>query len=191
MSLVQLDEAASNLAGRLSGGMKQRLSLTCSLMHDPKLLFLDEPTAGVDPLLRRIFWQYFKELNSRGITIFVNTHYMDEAMRCDRIGVMRRGRIISIDTPTNIKRRAVGGDLLHIVVSDPDDAKRLLDSLNLVKRAVQRDHDIEVLVEEAASAIPMISSALESAGVKVEKIVPEEITLEDALIRLIEKGGVN
>jgi len=104
LELVKLQQVRNQLAGALSGGMKQRLALACTLVHGPKLLFLDEPTAGVDPPLRRVFWGYFKELNKQGVTFFINTHYMDEAELCDRVGIISRGRLIAVDSPSGLKK---------------------------------------------------------------------------------------
>lgn len=102
LRFIDLEEWGDELVGNLSGGMKHRVSLACTLIHDPKLLFLDEPTVGVDPELRVSFWKYFNELKDRGITILITTHYMDEARRCDRIGFMREGCLIGEGTPEEL-----------------------------------------------------------------------------------------
>ena len=104
--LVKIDSVQNMLVGTISGGMKQRLALACALIHEPDLLLLDEPTAGVDPILRRVFWNYFRDLNKKGVTIFINTHYMDEAVLCDRLGLINSGKLIAVDTPTNLKNSA-------------------------------------------------------------------------------------
>lgn len=188
IGLVQLDESASKLAGTLSGGMRQRLSLACALLHDPKLLFLDEPTAGIDPPLRRIFWQYFRELNVKGVTMFVNTHYMDEASRCDQVGIIHRGKLVATGSPDGIKRNALGGEVVQFVVSNVEAAMSVLDRANLAEVRLE-GNKIEISVEDAASAIPMITDMLESAGIRVERTSVAGITLEDAFIRLIERRG--
>jgi ABC-2 type transport system ATP-binding protein len=93
------------IVSNFSGGMKSRLSFACSLIHQPELLFLDEPTVGIDPPLRASFWSHFKELTKRGVTVFITTHYMDEASRCDRVGLIRNGRLLAVDTPNALKSK--------------------------------------------------------------------------------------
>lgn len=112
LELVDLLPRKSSLVGTLSGGMKQRVSLACALVHGPQLLLLDEPTVGVDPQLRQLFWGYFRSLNSRGVTIIVSSHVMDEADRCDRLGLMRAGRLLAEGTPSEIRHLA-GDDNLE------------------------------------------------------------------------------
>lgn len=106
LGLVELLPRKDSLTANLSGGMKQRLSLACALVHNPELLLLDEPTVGVDPHLRRSFWGYFRELNARGVTIIVSSHVMDEADRCDRLGLLRLGKLLAVGTPTEIRQQA-------------------------------------------------------------------------------------
>ncbi len=106
LELVELKDRAESLAGTLSGGMKQRASLACALVHRPEMLFLDEPTVGVDPQLRQIFWQYFRNLASDGVTIVVSSHVMDEAERCDRLGFMRCGKLFAEGKPSELRARA-------------------------------------------------------------------------------------
>jgi ABC-2 type transport system ATP-binding protein len=111
LDLVDLLPRRGSLTANLSGGMKQRLSLACALVHDPELLLLDEPTVGVDPQLRQTFWGYFRTLNERGVTIIVSSHVMDEADRCDRLGLMRFGRLLASGTPSEIRALAGTADL--------------------------------------------------------------------------------
>jgi ABC-2 type transport system ATP-binding protein len=108
LDLVELLPRKGSLVMNLSGGMKQRLSLACALVHNPELLLLDEPTVGVDPQLRQSFWGYFRKLNAQGVTIVVSSHVMDEADRCDRLGLMRYGKLLSVGTPAEI--RSMGGN---------------------------------------------------------------------------------
>jgi ABC-2 type transport system ATP-binding protein len=103
---VELADRAGDVVGKFSGGMRQRLSLACSLVHNPRLALLDEPTVGVDPELRRSFWNYFTQLNTEGVTIIVSTHHLDEASRCTRLGLMRGGLLLAQDTPEELLRRS-------------------------------------------------------------------------------------
>lgn len=108
---VDLAERANDVVGTFSGGMRQRLSLACALVHHPKLVLLDEPTVGVDPELRRSFWDYFHQLNQEGVTIIVSTHHLDEAARCTRLGLMRFGELLAQDTPQALLRQAGKTDM--------------------------------------------------------------------------------
>jgi ABC-2 type transport system ATP-binding protein len=114
IELVELEERADDLVGTLSGGMMQRVSLACALVHSPRLLLLDEPTVGIDPQLRAGFWDYFRRLNSDGVTVIVSSHAMDEAERCDRVGMFRAGRLIAEGTAAEL-RAGVGGKTLEEV----------------------------------------------------------------------------
>ena len=111
LDLVELLPRRASITANLSGGMKQRLSLACALVHNPELLLLDEPTVGVDPQLRQTFWGYFRSLNERGVTIIVSSHVMDEADRCDRLGLIRFGRLLAVGTPQEIRAMAGTQDL--------------------------------------------------------------------------------
>jgi ABC-2 type transport system ATP-binding protein len=111
LALVGLADRAGSLARTLSGGMRQRLSLACALVHDPELLLLDEPTVGVDPELRRGFWEHFRSLNRKGVTIVVSSHVMDEADRCDRLALIRQGRVLAVGSVAQIRERAGTADL--------------------------------------------------------------------------------
>jgi ABC-2 type transport system ATP-binding protein len=105
LDLVDLKDRKSSLTANLSGGMKQRLSLACALIHNPDLLLLDEPTVGVDPELRQTFWGYFRSLSERGVTIVISSHVMDEADRCDRLGLIRAGKLLAVGTPSEIRQQ--------------------------------------------------------------------------------------
>ncbi len=106
LALVELADRADAPVNTLSGGMRQRVSLACALIHQPRLLFLDEPTVGIDPELRLTFWDYFAQLNAQGVTIVVSTHYLDEASRCHRLALLRTGRLLTVDTPTGLRRES-------------------------------------------------------------------------------------
>lgn len=110
LELVDLADRASSTTGTLSGGMRQRLSLACALIHEPRLVFLDEPTVGIDPELRQTFWDYFARLNTQGITIIVSTHHLDEAARCHRLALLRFGKLLAVDTPDEMRRQSGESD---------------------------------------------------------------------------------
>jgi ABC-2 type transport system ATP-binding protein len=185
MDEFMLREFRGRLAGKLSGGMKQRLALAVSLLHKPRLLVVDEPTAGVDPPLRRYLWEKFRELKRRGVTILVTTHYMDEAENCDRIALMSRGRVAAEGTPLEIKRLAFGGDLLELVVAG--DPRPALSSLRARLLEFEGDGSysrLQLLVPDATEALVPLTRTLEERGVKVVRAYPLHVSLEDAFIKL-------
>ena len=189
LQLVRLEEFRKHYAGQLSGGMKRRVSLAVSLVHNPELLILDEPTAGIDPPLRRIFWQYFRELNKRGVTFFINTHYMDEAELCDRLALISYGRLVSLGSPTELKRKAVGGERVEFVTADLPRTGEILKDSELVREVHASDGGIELIVEDAASAIPRLTSLLRERGVEVLQVKQIQPSLEDVFIKLVEEAG--
>jgi ABC-2 type transport system ATP-binding protein len=178
MEFLDLKIFRSRLAGKLSGGTKQRLSLAVALIHDPLLLILDEPTAGVDPPIRRQFWEIFRDLNRRGKTILITTHYMDEAENCDKLALMSAGRIIAEGSPSDVKRRAFGGDIVEIVLSRP---------VNLDIQGVKIiDADggrMKLLVDDYSTRVSQIIAKL---GPDLRDIRPVHVSLEEAFIKLME-----
>jgi ABC-2 type transport system ATP-binding protein len=189
LQLVRLGEFRKQFAGQLSGGMKRRLSLAVSLVHNPELLILDEPTAGIDPPLRRIFWEYFRQLNKRGVTFFINTHYMDEAELCDRLALISCGRLASLGSPTELKRKAVGGEQIELVTADLPRTDAILKDSELVREINTSDGGIKLIVDEAASAIPRLTSLLREHGVEVLQVRQLQPSLEDVFIKLVEETG--
>ena len=189
LQLVRLEEFRKQFAGQLSGGMKRRLSLAVSLIHNPELLILDEPTAGIDPPLRRIFWEYFRELNKRGVTFFINTHYMDEAELCDRLALISYGRLVSVGSPMELKREAVGGERVELVTADLSRTDGILKGSELVREISTSGGGIQVIVDEAASAIPRLTSLLREHGVEVLQVRQLQPSLEDVFIKLVQEAG--
>ncbi len=189
LEIVQMGEMCSRLAGILSGGLKQRLALACALVHRPKLLFLDEPTAGIDPPLRRSFWRYFRQLNSQGITIMLNTHYMDEAAQCDRLGILRRGNLDAVGTPKELRRKAIRGDIVDLLCPNPEAAKPILEGEGYVFSVERQGSWLRVIVEEAELAVPRLISALARSGLTVHYVKTSEVTLEDVFLKLSSAGG--
>ena len=171
----------------LSGGWKQRLALGCAVLHEPPILFLDEPTSGVDPISRRRFWELIYDLAGKGVTVFVTTHYMDEAEYCDRLGLIYRGELVAIGTPEELKTRLMKEEVLEIHSDRPQDAIGLLEALSGVKGAALFGKGIHAVVNRAEESVPVLRAALETGGFAVggiEKIVP---TLEDVFVSLVEE----
>jgi ABC-2 type transport system ATP-binding protein len=190
LELMQLLEFKNRITGNLSGGMKQRVSLACALVHNPPLLFLDEPTAGVDPALRAVFWDYFNKIKRSGVTIFVNTHYMDEALQCDRLGMMNRGRLLMVDTPDGLKERVIGGQAVDLWVSPSNLAKtrEFLTSYSLVKRVEPAGDKLRLIVTDTDEVVLELPEMLDKAGIRPLRIRPVTITLDDVFVKLIDTG---
>jgi ABC-2 type transport system ATP-binding protein len=189
LELVHLSGMRDRLTGKLSGGLKQRLSLASALVHHPKLLFLDEPTAGIDPPLRRVFWDYFRKLNSQGITVFVNTHYMDEATQCDRLGILSEGSLVAVGTQKGLRRQVARGDGLDLLCPNPKAAKFILEKQTYVFSAVIEERWLRLVVEDAGTALPKVISALERSNLPVHDVKVRELTLEDVFFGLTQSGG--
>ena len=189
LQLVRLQELRKQFSGQLSGGMKRRLSLAVSLIHNPELLILDEPTAGIDPPLRRVFWEYFRHLNQLGVTFFINTHYMDEAELCDRLALINYGRLVAVGTPTELKRKAIGGEQIELVTADMSKTQAMLKHSDLAGEVTVSDGTIRLIVDEAASAIPRVTSFLSERGVAVLQVRQLQPSLEDVFIRLVQEAG--
>lgn len=182
LDFLELSEFKDRLAGKLSGGMKQRLALGVALIHNPSLLILDEPTAGVDPSLRRAFWNYFRSLNKEGTTILVTTHYMDEAENCDRIGLMSKGKLIAIGSPRELKRKAFGGDIIELKI------KGDINSLPLKILETRKENDITIVravLNDISKELPNIFNLLDSYNIKLISVEPINISLEEVFIKLL------
>ena len=189
LEIVQLKDFENKLAGELSGGLKQRLALACSLVHEPELLILDEPTAGIDPPLRKAFWRYFRDLNKEGVTLFINTHYMDEAELCDRLGLINKGRLIALDTSRNLKKSMLGGELVELIPSEIEKAHSVLKDFAEVRRIEVEEKRMLLYVEDAASSIPKITAFLRENRVEVLSVQTIEPSLEDVFVELVKADG--
>jgi ABC-2 type transport system ATP-binding protein len=185
LAFSQLSPFRHRLADHLSGGMKQKLALACTLIHEPDVLFLDEPTTGVDPVSRREFWQILYGLNRRGMTVLVATPYMDEAERCSRVALIHQGRLLSVDTPTAIKSR-MRGAVLEVVASPRRPALAAARTLPDVLGGTVFGDALHLEVRDPAAAAG-VRAALERRGVKVEAVRPIEPSLEDVFVSLMSR----
>lgn len=173
----------STLTRSLSAGWRQRLALGIALVHQPKLLFLDEPTSGVDPTARRAFWDLIYELAEGGVTIMVTTHYMDEAEYCERVGIMRDGKLLAMDTPLNLKAKVVPGDVWEVFAEPLQDGLAALHETGGVLRVGLAGDHIRTITERDVSG-DVLREALRSKGVNVANVVVGEPTLEDVFLSL-------
>jgi ABC-2 type transport system ATP-binding protein len=171
----------------LSGGWKQRLALGCAILHDPPILFLDEPTSGVDPIARRSFWELIYQLSGSGHTIFVTTHYMDEAEYCHRIALMYNGRTIALGSPEELKKSLGKGHLLMLETSRLLDSMTLLQGREGILDVAVFGGGLHVKVDNDEAAIPRIRAALEQAGIEIRSLEPITPSMEDVFVSLIEK----
>ncbi|MDR7454467.1 MAG: ABC transporter ATP-binding protein, partial [Armatimonadota bacterium] len=171
----------------LSGGMKQKLALACTLIHEPELLVLDEPSTGVDPVSRRQFWRFLYGLHARGMTIFVSTPYMDEAERASRVGLMDRGRMIAVGDPGTLKA-TMRGEILEIVAAPQQEAKRVLRDHPLVESLEVFGDRLHVLVT-APQAAAVLPAALAASGVQVAGLRPVPPSLEDVFVSRARTAG--
>jgi ABC-2 type transport system ATP-binding protein len=176
----------SRLAGNLSGGMRQKLGLVCALIHTPRLLLLDEPTFGVDPVSRREFWQILYELLGKGITIFLSTAYMDEAERAHRVGLLHRGRLLVVDTPGAIKA-TFEGDLLEVRADDLHAARRVLADEPRARQILAIGDRLMVTVAAGGEAAGPLEAALKNAGLKDIRLAPAEPGLEELFVQIVRR----
>jgi ABC-2 type transport system ATP-binding protein len=170
----------------LSGGWKQRLALGCAILHEPPILFLDEPTSGVDPISRRRFWDLIYDLSAKGVTIFVTTHYMDEAEYCDRIGLIYRGELIALGTPEELKTQFMQEEVLNLQCSRPQEAMNLIETLPEVQEVALFGKGLHIVVKDAQKAVKTIQQALEEQDLAVFQFGRIPPSLEDVFVSLIE-----
>jgi ABC-2 type transport system ATP-binding protein len=183
-----LSDARHQSTGTLPLGLKQRLALGCALIHEPSILFLDEPTSGVDPISRANFWKLIREFAARGTTVLVSTHYMDEAGQCDRLALMNRGRLIALDTPAAL-RQAMADPILAVATADAPAAVPLLRDLPGVRDVTMFGRVLHAVVEREAEARQAISGQLNRAGIPWSAIERIEPSLEDVFAELIRREG--
>ena len=182
IELAGLDGVERQLTANLAGGFKQRLALATAILHEPQLLFLDEPTAGVDPVSRRDFWRLLYRLAAEGTTIFVTTHYMDEAEQCHRLAFIHDGRLVAMGTPNDIKERQMRGKVVEIDCDSPGRALEILRQLERLDEVALYGTLIHVVSEDLAKQQPVIQAALEQAQVAIRSMTIIPPSLEDVFI---------
>ncbi len=183
--MAGLEKHRQQITSTLAGGWKQRLSLGCAILHEPPIVFLDEPTSGVDPLSRRDFWNLIQELANAGTTIFVTTHYMDEAEYCDRLAFIYRGELVAVGTPEELKTRLMLDQVIEIVTPKPTDAMEVIRSMEDVKEVALFGDALHVVIPENIRE-EKLREALISHGLSLERFERIVPSLEDVFVSLIE-----
>ena len=185
LEMVGLSSRADELVKRYSGGMKRRLEIARGLMHNPKVLFLDEPTLGLDAQTRRAIWEYIRELNRREkVTIFLTTHYMEEAdYLCDRVAIIDHGKILIVDTPNNLKN-LIGRDVITVRCSDYERLRRRLAEEDWIRDIKVHNGDLEIYVERGEEKIPLIMKISEELKTTINSITLRKPSLEDVYLHL-------
>jgi ABC-2 type transport system ATP-binding protein len=188
LDLVELWDARDRPAGQLSGGMQRRLELAATLVHDPEVIFLDEPTAGVDPVLRAKFWEHFRALRDEGRTLICTTQYVTESEYCDEILVLREGQKVATGTPEDVRRQAIGGEVVTVTGPDLDrHAVTALRSVDGVQKVSWDGQDrLKVIVEDAGSTVPDLMDALRSADIEVDEVSEQHASFDDVFVQLME-----
>lgn len=193
LDFTELNDARSRLVRHLSGGMQRRLMLASSLMHQPQLLFADEPTAGIDPVLRRRFWDYFQKLRAEQRTLLITTQYVSEAAYCDYVAVMRRGRVLLLDTPDGLRRQALGGDAFTVAI-DLDRSWEVHEFLWRYPGVVDIEHisqrrDTFQLVLQDGPSLPALLGDLDlTLSLKPLKVEPYLPPFDDIFVRLMHRA---
>jgi ABC-2 type transport system ATP-binding protein len=177
------------IVGTLPGGWKQRLALGCAVLHKPPIIFLDEPTSGVDPIVRRQFWDLIHTMAGEGVTVFVTTHYMEEAEYCNRLALIFRGRIVALGTPSELKQKFMHGELLLVECAPLGAAVEALQSAPAVLDAAVFGNSLHLVVRRAQAAIPEVKKFLADHGIAVHRVASIPPSLEDVFVSLTTEAG--
>ncbi len=191
LEFVELDQHQQKPVHAISGGMRRRLSLASALVHEPALLFLDEPTTGVDPVLRRKFWEHFETLREQGRSLFVTTQYVADAEYCDQVALLQDGRLLVMDTPAGLRRRAYGGDIVTIeteelLTEQSVDELRTLTFVRDVERGDERT--ARLVVDEASTSVPSLFAWGRRRGLTMQSVQEYLPPFDDVFVMLVENG---
>jgi ABC-2 type transport system ATP-binding protein len=184
LEMAGLKGREKTMTATLAAGWKQRLALGCAVLHKPPVLFLDEPTSGVDPISRRQFWELIHQMAAEGVTVFVTTHYMDEAEYCNRLVLIYRGRIVASGSPAELKRDAMHGELLLVEGEPLPAAIEALQNQDGIHDVAVFGNALHLVVEDAKRAVPLVRQQLEEKRVKVSRVEPIRPSLEDVFVSL-------
>lgn len=190
LEFVELYPDRTRLLREASGGMQRRLALAATLIHSPQLLFLDEPTAGVDPVLRRKFWDHFVELKNQGRTLFVTTQYVGEAAYCDQVGILSSGRLLIVDSPDGLRREAMGGEVLDVRFGGllaSDQVSRLAEVAGAERWESRGAREYRLVVDDAGSAAPDITAWASENGHEIESVERHLPPFDDVFVELVHR----
>ena len=183
-----MSEFRSRLAGKLSGGMKQKLGLVCALIHHPKVILLDEPTTGVDPVSRRDFWKILYDLINEGVAILTSTAYLDEAERCHRVALMHQGKLLFSDTPARLKAGMSKG-VLAVTSPDPRRIREELEKAEGISSLVLTGDGVHLVIDDLACRLPEREARLRAAGVPFDEVRQITPSIEDLFVDAVTSGG--
>ena len=193
LTFVELWEHRHKPARQLSGGMQRRLELAAALLHEPELLVVDEPTAGIDPILRAKLWDHFRKLKTGGCTILVTSQYVTEAEYCDQVAVLGGGRLVATGTPAAVRKQAMGGEIVDVGAEGLD--RRAIDALKALEgvadvRSLSYD-EARLTVGDASEAIPRVLVSLAASGADVTRVEEYHPNFDEVFVRLMEQAGVD
>lgn len=188
--MAGLEEFKTRMTSVLSGGWKQRLALGCAIIHEPKILFLDEPTSGVDPISRQRFWQIIQSMAQSGVTVFVTTHYMDEAENCSRLALIYKGSLIAMESPQRLKAEFMKESVLQIIIPDAQEWLHQVEENPLVKEAALFGTSIHAVVDDAEKAVRSLKDFFSQKNMTLCRIERIQPSLEDVFVSLIERYDV-
>jgi ABC-2 type transport system ATP-binding protein len=179
----------TTLARDLSGGWRQRLALGCAILHEPPILFLDEPTGGVDPLARRQFWRLIDDLSQAGVTVLVTTHYLDEAERCHRVALIHAGKLAAIGTTSEVKRVFAGRSIAEVRSSDPVRLMQVLDGMPSVQKTSLFGTAVHAVFDEPRIDAAKLTAALTASGTTPSSVAEVPPSLEDVFLDVVDRAG--
>jgi ABC-2 type transport system ATP-binding protein len=189
LEMAGLQGRESTLARDLSGGWRQRLALGCAILHEPPILFLDEPTGGVDPLSRRQFWRLIDTLSKQGVTVLVTTHYLDEAERCHRVALIHAGRLAAIGTTREVKQIFEGRPIVEVRGAEPVRLMRALDAMEEVEKTSLFGTAVHAVLKNTSAGPEAVAARLRQQGLAVESVDEVVPSLEDVFLDVVDKAG--
>ena len=189
LEMAGLTGREDTLARDLAGGWRQRLALGCAILHEPSILFLDEPTGGVDPLSRRQFWRLIDVLSQEGVTVLVTTHYLDEAERCHRVALIQAGRLAALGTTTEVKQVFKGRPIIEVRAPQAVAVMRALDAMPDVEKTSLFGTAVHAVLRQEGTTPSMLAARLAAAGLTVDEITEVLPSLEDVFLDVVEKAG--
>ena len=187
IDMAGLEGREHALTSDLAGGWRQRLALGCAILHEPRILFLDEPTGGVDPLSRRQFWNLIDRLSAEGVTVLVTTHYLDEAEHCHRLAIINGGKLAAIGTTAELRRVFAGRTVIEVHAANPVDTMRALDALPEVEKTSVFGTSVHAVLKPNAPAVIDLEARLRAGGLDVQSIEAVEPSLEDVFLEVVQR----